>query len=186
MTAGNADFSGERKQRSVDAGYRYQYQLSGYMWVQSHRPHTIAYGLTDSPVGQLAWIAEKFKEWTDTTGRPEDAVDRDLLLTNVMLYWLTGTTASSRICREGAETWGEDSRTATVPTGVTSLPGNISVPVRRLAEQTDNIVHWTELPRGGHFPGLEAPELADRRHPAVLRGAAVIGQASWTCQELAA
>lgn len=91
---------------------------------------------------------------------PEDAVHRDALLTNVMLCWLIGTAASSaRIYRESAERWGEDERTATVPTGVATLPGNISLPVRRLAEQTDNIVYWSELPRGGHFPALEVPEL---------------------------
>lgn len=55
----------------------------------------MAYGLTDSPVGQLAWIAEKFKEWTDCRNRPEDAVHRDQMLTNVMLYWLTGTAGCS-------------------------------------------------------------------------------------------
>ena len=67
----------------------------GYADIQSTRPQTLAYALTDSPVGQLAWIAEKFKEWTDSSDRPEDAVDRDHLLTNVMLYWLTGTAGSS-------------------------------------------------------------------------------------------
>ena len=64
--------------------------------IQATRPQTLAYGLTDSPVGQLAWIVEKFKEWTDPAAElPEDAVDRDQMLTNVMLYWLTGTAGSS-------------------------------------------------------------------------------------------
>ena len=61
----------------------------------STRPQTLSYALTDSPVGQLAWIAEKFKEWTDSTDRPEDAVSRDQMLTNVSLYWLTATAGSS-------------------------------------------------------------------------------------------
>lgn len=87
-------------------------------------------------------------------------MDRGTLLTNVMLYWLTGTAASSsRIYREGGETWGEEEPESTVPTGMAVLPGNISIPVRRLAEQKNKIVHWTELPRGGHFPGLEVPDL---------------------------
>ena len=68
---------------------------NGYFEVQATRPQTLAYALTDSPVGQLAWIVEKFKEWTDAADVPEDAVDRDQLLTNVMLYWLTGTADSS-------------------------------------------------------------------------------------------
>jgi epoxide hydrolase len=68
---------------------------NGYFEVQATRPQTLAYALTDSPVGQLAWILEKFKEWARTAEVPEDAVDRDQLLTNVMLYWLTGTAESS-------------------------------------------------------------------------------------------
>jgi epoxide hydrolase len=160
VSAEDADFSDPTEKRSVEAGYRYQYQLSGYMWVQSQRPQTLAYGLADSPVGQLAWIVERFKEWSDSAATPDDAVDRGTLLTNVMLYWLTGTAASSsRIYREGGETWGEEEPESTVPTGMAVLPGNISVPVRRLAEQKNKIVHWTELPRGGHFPGLEVPDL---------------------------
>ena len=74
---------------------RWRLEGEGYAVLQLTRPQTLAYGLTDSPVGQLAWIAEKFKEWTDSRDRPEDAVDRDLLLTNVMLYWLAGTAGSS-------------------------------------------------------------------------------------------
>ena len=73
-----------------------QDRATGYMQIQATRPQTLAYGLNDSPVGQLAWIVEKFKEWTDPAAElPEDAVDRDQLLTNVMLYWLTGTAGSS-------------------------------------------------------------------------------------------
>src|SRR2546427_9249715 len=70
-------------------------ELAGYMLIQSTRPQTLAYALTDSPVGQLAWIVEKFKEWTDSENVPEDAVNRDQILTDVMLYWLTRTAGSS-------------------------------------------------------------------------------------------
>ncbi|HEY9523676.1 MAG TPA: epoxide hydrolase, partial [Thermopolyspora sp.] len=74
---------------------RFNKQLSGYMRIQSTRPQTLAYGLADSPVGQLAWIVEKFKEWTDAANVPEDAVDRDRILTNVSVYWFTNTAGSS-------------------------------------------------------------------------------------------
>ncbi len=87
----------ERK-RTLASWQRHQEwsrERQGYADIQSTRPQTLAYALTDSPVGQLAWIAEKFKEWTDSRDRPEDAVDRDQMLTNVMLYWLTGTAGSS-------------------------------------------------------------------------------------------
>jgi hypothetical protein len=69
--------------------------LHDHGMIQSTRPQTLGYGLTDSPAGQLGWIVEKFTEWTDSTDRPEQAVDRDQMLTNVMLYWLTGTATSS-------------------------------------------------------------------------------------------
>lgn len=159
-TAENADFSVEEEQRSVEAGYRYEYELGGYAMIQGTRPQLIAYGLTDSPVFQLAWIADGFKEWTDSINVPEDAVDRDALLTNVMLYWLTGTAGSSaRYYKEGTETWGEPEPPSPVPTAVAVFPHDIAVPIRRLAEENHNIVRWTEFDRGGHFPALEVPDL---------------------------
>jgi microsomal epoxide hydrolase len=129
------------------------------MKIQSTRPQTLAYGLADSPVGQLAWIVEKFKEWTDSQAVPEDAVDRDRLLTNVMIYWLTNTAGSSaRFYYEFAHNWRPPQASAT-PTGVAVFPYDIAPPVRRLAERSDHIVHWTEFDRGGHFAALEEPEL---------------------------
>jgi pimeloyl-ACP methyl ester carboxylesterase len=93
-----ATLSSSERERTLVSWERSQHwrrEREGYASIQSTRPQTLAYGLTDSPVGQLAWIVEKFKEWTDSQDRPEDAVDRDQLLTNVMLYWLTGTAGSS-------------------------------------------------------------------------------------------
>jgi epoxide hydrolase len=134
--------------------------MFGYAQIQSTRPQTLAYGLTDSPVGQLAWIVEKFKEWTHPrAGLPEDSVDRDHMLTNVMLYWLTATAGSSaRIYYEGAHTggWGAPER-STVPTGVAVFAEDISI--RRYAEREHNIVHWSDFDRGGHFAAMEEPEL---------------------------
>jgi microsomal epoxide hydrolase len=129
--------------------------------LQATRPQLVAYGLTDSPVFQLAWIADGFKEWTDATDVPEDAVDRDALLTNVMLYWLTGTAGSSaRYYKEGTTApWGEPEPPSPVPTAVAVLPHDISVPIRRQAERNHNIVRWTEYDRGGHFAAMEEPEL---------------------------
>jgi pimeloyl-ACP methyl ester carboxylesterase len=133
--------------------------LVGYAVLQSTRPQTIAYALTDSPVGQLAWIVEKFKEWTDPSAAlPEDAVDRDLILTDVSVYWLTGTAGSAaRIYYEGARTWGQARPRSPVPTGVAVFPNDLTI--RRLAERDHHVVHWTEFGRGGHFAALEAPDL---------------------------
>jgi len=134
----------------------------GYADLQATRPQTLAYGLTDSPVGQLAWIAEKFKEWTDCTDRPEDAVDRDQLLTNVMLYWLTGTAGSSaRIYyeRAHADYWGLPPEPSTAPTALADFPRDNFVPLRHIADRTDRIVRWTTYDRGGHFAAMEQPDL---------------------------
>ena len=133
---------------------------SGYSAIQGTRPQTLAYGLVDSPAGQLAWITEKFGEWTDN-GRPDEAVDRDQLLTNVMLYWLTGTAGSSaRLYYETARAraWSPAAR-STVPTGVAVFPREIAPAIRRFAEQSDNITHWSEFDRGGHFAAMEVPDL---------------------------
>jgi pimeloyl-ACP methyl ester carboxylesterase len=138
---------------------RFNRELSGYSAIQSTRPQTLAYGLTDSPAGQLAWIVEKFKDWTDSSEVPEDAVDRDQMLTNVMLYWLTGTANSSaRLYHEAAPSWGRVEKSATA-TGVAVFPRDISRPVRRFAEMNNNIVHWSEFDRGGHFAAMEAPDV---------------------------
>jgi epoxide hydrolase len=141
---------------------RFQTDGSAYAQLQTTRPPTLAYGLTDSPVGQLAWIVEKFKEWTDSSEAPEDAVDRDQLLTNVTLYWLTATAGSSaRLYYEAGHTggWGAPPEPSTVPTGVYQMPREISVSIRRFAERSNNIVQWSEFDRGGHFAAMEEPDL---------------------------
>lgn len=146
---------------------RFRDHLSGYMAVQSTRPQTLAYALTDSPVGQLAWVVEKFREWTDAAERPEDAVDRDLLLTNVMLYWLTRTAGSSaQLYYEIAPLLPIASAPPPpqppnpVPLGVAVFPHDLFLPVRRYADRDfSNIIHWSEHDRGGHFAAMEEPDL---------------------------
>ena len=140
----------------------------GYLHIQATRPKTLAYGLTDSPVGQLAWIVEKFKEWTDPAAAlPEDAIDRDHILTNISLYWFTGTAGSSaNLYYETLHDPSAKKRTPRnmVPTGV-ALSLSQDVTIRRWAERENNIVHWSEFERGGHFAALEVPGLlvADMR-----------------------
>ncbi|MEW1720718.1 epoxide hydrolase family protein [Streptomyces sp. NPDC093109] len=136
-------------------------EMSGYAKIQGTRPQTLAYALTDSPVGQLAWIVEKFMEWTDSDSRPEEAVSRDRLLTNVMLYWLTATAGSSARHYWEAAHPSRPARTGrpATPTGVAVFAADAARPVRRLAERDHHIVHWSELPRGGHFAAMEQPGL---------------------------
>jgi pimeloyl-ACP methyl ester carboxylesterase len=132
---------------------------STYAMLQGTKPQTIAYALTDSPAGQLAWIVEKFQEWTDP-GRPlpEDAVDIDQLLTNVSVYWFTATAGSAaRIYAEDFASWGQPVAKSAVPTGVAVFPNDVSV--RRLMERENTVTHWSEFDRGGHFAAMEAPDL---------------------------
>jgi pimeloyl-ACP methyl ester carboxylesterase len=145
---------------------RFVTELAGTMKQQATRPHTVSYGLTDSPTGQLAWIVEKFKDWAQAPQVPEDAVDRDLMLTLVSIYWLTNTAGSSaQTYREMIDQLPITSTigrlpTITTPLGVALYPGSLFLPVRRLAERDfTNIVHWVEYDRGGHFAAMEEPDL---------------------------
>ncbi|WP_224243357.1 epoxide hydrolase family protein [Hyalangium gracile] len=156
----------EVDQARMAFGEHYMRELYGYKKIQSTRPQTLAYGLADSPVGQLAWIIGVFKEWTDCTTTPEDAIRRDRLLTNVMLYWLTNTAGSA--ARSFVETPDSpeqadlevDVKPSTVPTGVAVFPHGILRPIRRFAERDNkNIVHWSEFDRGGTFAAMEEPDL---------------------------
>lgn len=142
----------------------YDAELSAYSKVQSTRPQTLAYGLTDSPVGQLAWIVERFKDWTDSKDAPEDAVDRDQMLTNVSLYWLTASAGPSAQlyyeCAEGMRlaASGVAPPPINVPVGVAVFGQDIFLPIRRFAEQNiKTIAQWNEFERGGHFPAMERP-----------------------------
>jgi epoxide hydrolase len=150
----------DEERRRLERSRQFRSTGMGYGAIQSTRPQTLAYALTDSPAGQLAWIADKFRDWTDGD-LPEDAVDRDQMLTNITLYWLTATAGSSaRLYLEAARsgTWGPPAQSA-VPTGVAVFPCEIAPPIRRFAEQSNNIVHWTEFDRGGHFAAMEEPDL---------------------------
>jgi microsomal epoxide hydrolase len=162
-SAALAELDGADRARLAALG-RFESELSGYMKVQSTRPQTLAYALTDSPVAQLAWIVERFKDWTDCAEVPEEAVDRDAILTNVSLYWLTASGGSSaQLYFEGAKRMeraisGTASPPLTVPLGVAVFPKDIFLPVRRLADrQYGTITRWTEFERGGHFAALEQP-----------------------------
>jgi pimeloyl-ACP methyl ester carboxylesterase len=152
----------ESEQERLDRMKHFQTEQMGYMQVQGTRPQTISYALTDSPAGQLAWIIEKFKEWTDPASElPEDAVDRDTLLTNASIYWLTASAGSSANLYyetfHDPALWAPKPR-GTVPTCVlVSLPSDVAI--RRLAERDHNVVHWTEPERGGHFFALDQPAL---------------------------
>lgn len=151
------DLSAVERERLAGAE-RVRDEGTGYADLQSTRPQTIAYALADSPVGQLAWIVEKFREWTDPDRElPQDAVDLDLLLTDVTLYWLTGTGPTSAHLYYENRIAGLKHERSGVPTGIAVFPHDVTF--RATAEREHNLVHWTEFDRGGHFAALEAPDL---------------------------
>jgi pimeloyl-ACP methyl ester carboxylesterase len=134
-------------------------QEGGYMSIQSTKPLTLAYGLSDSPVGAAAWIIEKFRSWSDCKGNLENSYTKDELLTNVMIYWLTNTLGSS------AHMYYENTHSLPpmnkikVPTGLALFPGDILLPPKEWAGKNLNIVHYTEMTHGGHFTAMEEPAL---------------------------
>jgi epoxide hydrolase len=157
-----SDFDGltEAEQKRLQRLQNFRDDMMGFNVIQSTRPHTLAHALHDSPAGQLAWIVEKFKEWTDpASDLPEDAVDRDTLLTNVSLYWFSGTAGSSaNLYYEMAHDpagWAPKDRSP-VPTAVL-LAANVDITIRRFAERDSVVVRWTEVERGGNFLSLEQP-----------------------------
>ena len=157
-------------EKSAIAGLRYYNEWdSGYSKEQSTRPQTVGYGLSDSPVGQMAWILEKFWAWTDCGGRPENVLTRDELLDNVMMYWLTGTAASAARLY-----WGSFRFIPTdpvlIPAGCSIFPKEIFRGSRHWVEQRyTKLVYFNELDKGGHFASFEQPEMFVRGLRACFR-----------------
>jgi len=139
-----------------------QAEGKGYLQIQSTKPQTLAYALADSPVGQLAWIIEKFEAWTNVdVALPDQAVDRDQLLTNISLYWFTrtGATAANFIYEASHSTapWAAESR---IPTGFAAFNvKNVEKAMRQMVDPENKIEHWSNFDEGGHFPAMEVPDL---------------------------
>jgi len=129
----------------------------GYIAIQATRPQTLGYGLTDSPVGQLAWIMDKFREWTHPRDVPPDRIiSRDRLLTNVTTYWLTRTAASAAyVGYAQSAAWGAPKVNSGVPTAAIVFAHDVGI--RQFAEAENTITRWVDVDRGGHFAALEEP-----------------------------
>ena len=137
----------------------YQDWDSGYSKQQSTRPQTLGYGLADSPAGQAAWIVEKFWAWTDCHGNPENALTRDEMLDDIMLYWLpNAATSSARLYWESFNK--RNNEPVRIPVGCSIFPKEFFRASRRWAEKRyPNLVYWNRLDRGGHFAAFEQPDL---------------------------
>lgn len=146
------------EQATLDDFGTYQRWDGGYSTQQASRPQTLGYGLADSPMGQAAWIIEKFWSWVDHDGHPEDVLLRDSLLDNVMLYWLTNTGASSaRLYWESFHDL--DVRPVEIPSAASIYPGEIFRPSRRwLESRFTDLRYFAEPTKGGHFAAFEQPD----------------------------
>ena len=155
---GELDLLAESDREQARQNQRWWYGHSGYATQMSTRPQTLAYALNDSPAGQLAWNLEWFVDW-DPTHTERAPIDRDTILTNVSIYWLTATAGSAaRLYLEaGAEAWGRRPAPSPVPTGVANFLGDRAV--RGLAELSNTVTHWSRYDRGGHFASLQALDL---------------------------
>ena len=135
---------------------------TGYQRIQGSKPQTLAYGLTDSPAGLAGWILEKFRAWSDCDGDVFGRFTRDELLTNLTIYWVTGTINSSTRMYYESMRDGRSSAivgTIDVPTAIAVFPKEIYRPPRAWCEQMYNVAQWTVMPSGGHFAAMEEPEL---------------------------
>jgi microsomal epoxide hydrolase len=137
----------------------FQREESAYSLVQGTKPQTLGTALGDSPAGLLAWIVEKFRTWSDCDGNHENVFSRDQLITNVMLYWTTGTvTSSTRLYWEHMRSGAAQDYVA-IPTGVARYPKEILRFPRAWVERKYNVTYWRDMPRGGHFAAMEQPDL---------------------------
>jgi len=149
----------ELEQRALAGMKFYKNHDSGYAKLQSTRPQTLGYGLADSPIGQAAWILEKFYQWMDCDGHPENVASRDELLDNIMMYWLPDAGASS--ARIYWESFGKGNRNPVeLPTGMSIFPKEIFLTSERWARKRyTNLIHFNVMEKGGHFAAFEQPEL---------------------------
>jgi pimeloyl-ACP methyl ester carboxylesterase len=149
------------EQRYLDEVTAWRATEGAYAQMQRTKPQTLALGLNDSPTALAGWIVEKLRAWSDCDGDVERRFTKDEQLTNIMIYWLTGTIGSSfRLYHDAAQIpMDQHMRRIEVPCGVSLFPHDIARPPRAWAERTSNIVHWAQPPRGGHFAPFEEPEL---------------------------
>jgi pimeloyl-ACP methyl ester carboxylesterase len=167
MAAGRdpADFPNptEEEQRYLLDLKHWLREETGYQWIQGTKPQTLAFALTDSPAGLAAWIAEKFRSWSDCNGIIENAISRDRMLADISLYWFTGAVGSSfwpYYARLHGSAILPPGDTISVPTGYAQFPREMLKPPRRAAEKVfTDIRRWSVMPKGGHFAALEQPEL---------------------------
>ena len=168
MLALRRDYDPERnilpdEQDYIDQIKKWRPEGMGYQAIQGSRPQTLAYALSDSPSGLAAWISEKFYEWTDCRGNPENSISFDKMLSNICLYWFSGAIGSSfwpYYARNRRPWFVPNGETISVPVGYCEFPKEMLKPKKSLAERTYiDIRRWSKMEQGGHFAAFENPEV---------------------------
>ena len=137
---------------------RWSAEEGAYEHVHYTRPQTLAFALSDSPAGLASWIVEKFWAWSDHGADLLELFPPDMLVDNLMIYWITGTIgASMRYYYDHAHFRPRDHTRLAVPTAICTWPRDLVVPPREWAERSCNVCQYTQQPSGGHFPAWEAP-----------------------------
>jgi len=161
------------EQKYLKKMQQFQMKEGAYAMIQGTRPQTLAPALNDSPAGLAAWMVEKFRRWSDCGGNVETRFTKDDLLTNIMVYWATGTIGPSflpyyDLINAGAMRWigeklkewmGAAKGSSQVPAGFALFPEDLVTPPREWAERFFNVRRWSPMPRGGHFAAMEEPAL---------------------------
>lgn len=152
------DEQNEETQRWRERLETFRREGAAYAHMHDTRPQTLASGLNDSPVGLASWIIDMFRSWSDCHGDIESVFTKDELLTNIMIYWVTQTiTSSIRFYYETSRQGEPFEGRIEVPTGVAVFPQDVAMPPQEVARQRYNIVRWTQMKAGGHYPALEQP-----------------------------
>jgi microsomal epoxide hydrolase len=170
--ATTAGLSAAEQQRIEEREVFWENEHTGWIAIQQRRPQTLAFAFNDSPVGQAAWLVDKWRVLSDSNGNLDTRFTKDEILTNVTIYWATQTSGSAgRRYREGRLSStarglnvgkpapSDDTRRVEVPTACALFPREATLPPRQWFEARYNLRRWTEMPRGGHFPPLEEPGL---------------------------
>ena len=159
MTSSDQAKLTEEERRYRNNALEWVTKEGGYMSIQSTRPQSLAYGLSDSPAGLAGWMIEKYRAWSDCQGNLKQKFSEEELITHMMLYWVTNTIGSS------AQMYYENAHSLPpldyieVPTGIALFPADILLPPKEWAVRNLNVTRWTPMPRGGHFTAMEEPEL---------------------------
>jgi microsomal epoxide hydrolase len=167
------DDPSEEAREWLRASTAYRALESDYGAIQRNKPQTVAFALSDNPLGAAAWMAEKFKSWTDSGDDLDKTLTKDQILTNIMIYLVTGSEATGVwFYRGNADDRASVSGKVNVPTGFAAFPKEMTFlhPPRSVLEKNYNLVRYTEMPRGGHFACLEQPKLFIDEVRAFFRG----------------